>query len=88
MGIYGPEFIQISIVRLLRPCLKPGSWKDRNGHCVYCTDKVITFLSSPYPYLPFDINIALVQTQYHGYILPRIDPNFYCRQYMAPFEAE
>ena len=88
MGISRPEFIQISIVRLLRPCLKPGSWKARNGQCVYYTDKVITFLSSPYPYLPFDINIALVQTRYHGYILPHIVQNFHYRQYTAQFQAE
>ena len=88
MGISGPEFIQISIVRLLRPCLKPGSWKARHGQCVYYTDKVITFLSSAYPYLPFDINIALVQTRYHRDIWPRIVPNFHCWQYTTLFEEE
>ena len=87
MGISGPELSKISIVSPIRPCLKPSSWKARNGHCVYCTDKAITFLSSPYLYLPFDIHIALVQTRYHGDILPHIVPNIHCWPYTALFEA-
>ena len=88
MEISCPELSQISIVGPLRPCLNPGSWKVRNGLCVYCTDKVITFLTSPYPYLSFDINIALVQTRYHGDIWPRIFPNFHCRPNTALCKAE
>ena len=88
MGISGPKLSQISIVGPIRPCLKPVRWKACNGLCVYCTVKVITFLSSPYPLLPFDINMTLVQTRYHGDIWPRIVPNFHCRPYTALFEAE
>ena len=88
MGISGPVLSQISILGSIRPCLKPSSWKARNGLCVYCTDKAITLLSSSYPYLPFDINIALVQTLYHGDIWPGIVPNFHCWPYTAPFEPK
>ena len=43
MGISGPVLSQISIVGSIRPLFKPSSWKVRNGLCVYCTDKAITY---------------------------------------------
>ena len=42
-----PEFSQISIVGLIRRCMKPGSLQARNGQWVYCTDKANTILGSP-----------------------------------------
>ena len=46
-------------------CMKPGYLPGRNPQCVYCTEKAIVFLGSPYPQLPFDITIALMQGRYH-----------------------
>ena len=61
--------------------MKPGYLPDRNTQCVYCTAKAIAFLGSPFPLLPFDINIALVQRRYHCFPLLRIFPNFHSRPY-------
>ena len=80
MGISGLVLSQVSIVGTIRPRLNPSIWKARNGLCVYCTEKAITFSSS-------DINIALVQIRCHGDIWPRISPNFHCQTYTALFEA-
>ena len=55
----------------------PGS----NAQCVYCTEKAIAFLGSPYPQLPFGINIALVQKRYHCFRQLRNFPNFHSRHY-------
>ena len=52
---------------------------DRNAQCVYCTKKAIAYLGSPYPQLPFDINIALVQKWYHCFRQLRSLPNFHSR---------
>ena len=51
MGFSDPVLCQISIVGPIRPCFMPSSWKARNGLCVYCTDKAITFVSSPWGYM-------------------------------------
>ena len=77
------ELSQISIVGPIRRCMKPGSLPAHIAQCVYCTEWAITFLGSPYPQLLFDINIALVQTRYHGDPLRRSLPNFHCRPYTA-----
>ena len=58
-----------------------GYFLDRNAPCVYCTEKAVAFLDSPYPQLPFDINIALVQRRYHCLRQVRIIPNFHSRTY-------
>ena len=86
MVIDSLELSQISIGRPMRQCMNPGSLSTRIAQCVSCTDKAITFLSSAYPQLPFDINIALVQTRYRGDWQPRTFPNFHCRPYMAVYE--
>ena len=50
------------------------------------TEMAITFLGCPYPQLPFDIIIALVQTRYRDDPQPGTFPNFYCRPYTAVYE--
>ena len=57
------EFPQISIFGPVRRCMKPGSLQHHTGKCAFCIDTRFTFLGSPFPQLPFDIIIALVQ---HG----------------------
>ena len=44
---------------------------------------IIIFLGSPFPQLPFDIIIALVQTRYRGARKPRISSNFHIPPYLA-----
>ena len=56
-------------------CMKQGYSMGGNAQCVYCTEKVIAFLGSPYPLLPFDVNVALVQRRYHCFRQLRIFPN-------------
>ena len=56
-------------------CIKPGYFPSRYAHCVYCTEKALTFLGSPYPQLPFDINIAQEQRRFHCFRQLRIFPN-------------
>ena len=61
-----PKFPQISIIGLVRRCMKPVSLQPHTGKCAFCTDTRITFLGSPFPQLPFDIIITLVQPWCHG----------------------
>ena len=58
-------------------CMKPGYLPGSNAQCVYCTEKTVVFVSSPYPKLPFDMNIALVQTRYHCFRQLRSFPYFH-----------
>ena len=39
----------ITIFGTIRWCKKPGDLADRYAQCVYCTEKAITVLCSPYP---------------------------------------
>ena len=50
----------------------------RTGRCGFCTDQEIAFLGSPHPQLPYNVNIALVQTRYLVKRQPRNFENFYC----------
>ena len=61
--------------------MKPGYLPSGNAQCVYCTEKSIAFLGSPYPQLPFDIKIAFVQRWYHCFRQIRIFPIFHSRHY-------
>ena len=61
-----PEFTQISILGAMQRCMKSGDLQARAGLYIVCTETRFTFLGSSTPYLPFDMNIALVQTWYHG----------------------
>ena len=87
MGKGRPEFPQISILGPVRRCIKPGSLQPHTEKCAFCTDVRITFLGSPFPQLPFDITIALVQIRYRGERKPLISSNFHCwpiRRCMKP----
>ena len=53
------------IVCSLRRGVNSGSLQPRNRKYAFCTETRIVFLGSTFPYLPFDVNIALVQTWYH-----------------------
>ena len=61
-----PENLQLSVLGTIALHVGRGSLQARTGKSGFCTIKRNTFLDSPYPWLPFDINIALVQTRYHG----------------------
>ena len=39
--------------------MKQGYSLGGNAQCVYCTEKAIAFMGSPYSQLPFDVRIAL-----------------------------
>ena len=62
-------------------CIKRKYFPGVIAQCVYCTEKAIVFLGSPYPQLPFDISIALVQRRYHIFRQLRIFTNFRSRPY-------
>ena len=66
MGIGKAEVSQISIRYPILPPMKRGSLLPRSGKYGICTDYENTYLDFPYPYLPVDVTIALVQTRYHG----------------------
>ena len=64
-----------------------GILLSRNGRCDYCTNPIITILGSTPPQLPFNINIALVQSRYLGGRKPWNTANFHCRHYTATNET-
>ena len=71
----------------IQRCLKVGSLMPRTGMCAFCTDTRITFLGSPFPQLPFDMIITLVQIRCRGEMKPRIFSNLHCRPYSAMHET-
>ena len=64
-----------------------GNLKPRRGLYPLCTNPRIIFLGSPSLKLPFDTNIVLMQTRYHGNRKPRNFGNFHCRPYIAKHEC-
>ena len=62
-------------------CIKPGYLPGGNALCICCTKKAVAYLGCPYPQLPFEITIALVQRRYHCFRQLRISPNFNSRLY-------
>ena len=66
--------------------MNAGNLKPRRGLYPFYTNHRILFLCSAYLKLPFDVNIALVQTLYHGERKPRNFGNLNCRPYMAIYE--
>ena len=66
MEIGPSQFMQLSVLGPILPPSRRDILTARTGKWDYCTDKLNTFLVSPYPQLPFDINISLVQARYHG----------------------
>ena len=71
MSIESPEFSEICIVGPIWRYMKAYNLKLRRGLYPYCTNPMIIFLNSASLKLPFDMNIALVQTQNHGERKPR-----------------
>ena len=67
--------------RLYTRCTKPGCLLGGCAQCVYRTKRSIAFLDFPYPQLPFDKNIAFMQSRYHCFRQLRILPNFHSRPY-------
>ena len=66
MAIGSPKFPQICTVGITRRCMEPGFLQVRTANWAFCTETRITFLGTAYPQLPFDINIVLVPSGYHG----------------------
>ena len=87
MAIGSPDFPQIFTVGTIRRCMKQGSLQVRTAMWAFCTDTSFTVLGTAYPKLPFDINISLVQTRYHGDSYPRILAILCCRPYTALHET-
>ena len=61
-----PGFPQISVLGTILTYMRRGIFPSHTGKCGFYTEYKIAFLNSPFLELPFDINIALVQTRYHG----------------------
>ena len=61
MAIGSLELKQISIDGTIRLCLVRGRLEALTGLWAICTRARIIFLGSPFPYLPFDMHIGLVQ---------------------------
>ena len=61
-----PEFAQISIDAVIRRCKRRCGLQARSGRCAFCTNSRLTFIGSPYPYLPFHMHLTLVQASYRA----------------------
>ena len=66
--------------------MNAGNLKSSRSLYTFCTNPRIIFLGSASLKLPFDVNIALVQTRYHGERKPRNFGNLHCRPYIAIYE--
>ena len=66
MAIGSLEFLEICIVGPIWQYMKAGNLKPRRGLYPICINPTIIFLAYASLKLPFDINIVLVQTRYHG----------------------
>ena len=86
MPIGSPEISEVFIVSPIWRCMNAGNLKHHRGLYAFCTNPRIIFLNSASLKLPFDIDIALVQTRYHGERKPRNFGNLHCRPYMVIYE--
>ena len=77
------EISEICIVGPIKRFMNTGNLKLRRYSYTICTSPKIIFFGSAPLKLPFDVNIALVQTRYHG---ERNFGNLHCRPYMAIHE--
>ena len=68
-------------------CIKPGSLPPLIGKCAFCTDTKLTLLGSPFPQLPIDTIITLLQTRYRGERKPWISSNFHIPPYLSLHET-
>ena len=76
MALGSPEILKIYIVGNISLCVNAGNLKPRRGLYPFCTNPRIIFMGSASLKLPFDVNIALKQTRYHGERKPRNFGNF------------
>ena len=86
MPIGSPEISEIFIVSPILRSMNAGNLKLRRGLYSFCTNPRIIFLVSASLKLPFEVNIALMQTRYHGERKPRNFGNLHCRPFMAIHE--
>ena len=86
MAIGSPEILEIYIFGTIWRCMNEGNLKPRRDLNPFCTNPRIIFLGSESLKLPFNVNIALVQTRHHGERKPRNFGNLHCRPYMAIHE--
>ena len=82
-AIGSPEISEIYIFGTIWRCINAVNLKSSRGLYPFCTNPRIIFLGSASLKLPFDVNIALEQTRYHG---ERNFGNFHYRPYMAIHE--
>ena len=82
-----PEISEICIVGLLWRYLNADSLQPHEALYPFWRKSRIIFLGSTSLKLPFDTNLALVQTRYHGDRMPRNFGNFHCRPFMAILEC-
>ena len=87
MSIESPEFSEICIVGPIWSYMKACNLKPRRGLYPYCINPMIIFLNSASLKLPFEINIVLEQTRYHGDRKPRNFGNLHCRPYLEKHEC-
>ena len=66
MAIGSPEVSEIYIVGPIWRYMNEGNLKPSRSLYPFCTNSRLLFLDSASLKLPFDINIALVQTRYHA----------------------
>ena len=61
-----PECAQIPFDGPIRNCSRRSTLWARLRRYAFCTDSGITFLGSPFPYLPFHMHFPLVETLYRA----------------------
>ena len=72
MAIGSPEVSEICIVGPIWRNMNASNLKPRSGLYTFCTNLMIIFMCFASLKLPFDINIVLVQTRYHGDRKPEV----------------
>ena len=87
MAIGSPEISEDCIVGPIWQYMNASNLKQRRSLYSFCTDPRIIFLGSASLKLPFDVNIALMQTRHHVDRKPRILGNLHCRTCMATHEC-
>ena len=86
MPIGPPNLHNFPFSTLYQPPVSRDSFPSHTGKWGFCTDWWNTFLGSPYPQLYFDMDIALVQTRYHGDRSTPIYATFRSRPYTTPHD--
>ena len=81
------EISEICIVCHIWRYMNSGNLRTRRGLNLFCTNTRIIFLGSASLKLPFDINIASVQTRYHGNRKLRSFGNLHRRSNMVIYEC-